>query len=222
MLVDNCVELIDDSLASGAVAEARESFVYKRKDRERVIEAACQRFYEEVQEIQADAAKKGKIDSYIRRFCRGISGVDVDEVWDVAFLRGLSYIRQNGKSIRNVYAWFVKVSRFIVLDYIRREQRERLLFEKVSHDYLTSIESADPFFHSQDPPFPDRYYESVTKSLSSLNDIDREIVTLSVVQEKSYKQIQQILNNKHGASYSLAALRQRKKRALKKMKTILE
>lgn len=130
-------------------------------------------------------------------------------VLHAALLRGKKAI-DNGKIIPNPSAWLRLTCRYIIKEKKRGSQREAQLDSVESIAAQPSEDIAENAYSGQ--------YPALAKELQRLSDDDRELLTLKVVHELSWEEIQIRLVDMGYPKYSLAALRKRKSRAVQRLR----
>lgn len=142
--------------------------------------------------------------------------VDID-AWDVlseAYIRAVKFI-SNGGTIWNLISWFKSASVIIIHEHRRKFYRfdtiSTLRIDLVSTwEFTATIEVLDIDILG----IVDRLYFS----LKYLSQMERDLLFWRVENEFSWKQIREILIQRGDCPPSLEALRQKKQRALKKLK----
>ena len=110
------------------------------------------------------------------------------DVVQEAFVRYMRFRSRSGKSIDNVKAWLYRVSHNLALDHIRKDQRHVGFREELYHKNYSKNESG-PF-----KKVARRDAEATAWSLlSDLPEREQRIVTLKVIDGKSYKEIAEIM-----------------------------
>jgi len=131
------------------------------------------------------------------------------DVLHIALLRGKKTI-DNGKIIPNPSAWLRLTCRYVIKEKKRGSQRE------AQFDSVDSI-AAQPSEDIAENAYSGKY-SALAKELQRLSDDDRELLTLKVVHELSWEEIQIRLVDMGYPKYSLAALRKRKSRAVQRLR----
>lgn len=104
-----------------------------------------------------------------------------------AFIKYLRHRQTRDTSIDNVSAWLYRVTHNLALDHIRKHKRVSELGE--DHERLLSSDEADP------AQIADRREATgvAWQCLDILSDRERQIVLLKVMEERSYKEIAEVM-----------------------------
>lgn len=133
------------------------------------------------------------------------------EVINEAYLRGTKLI-SNGECIDNPLAWIRVTSYNIIREYSRDIQRD-LSFEESKGNYDNNSSS-----------IPNEEILSelkrVKQAFNRLNEQDRELLQLKVIDNLSWREIIKYLKNKGALVKNEATLRKRKHRALQSLRKI--
>lgn len=133
------------------------------------------------------------------------------EVINEAYLRGRKLI-ENGERIENPLAWIRVTSYNIIREYSRRSQRSLFLEESWVEDEVNSNLISNEEILSE--------FERVKLAFNRLNEQDRELLQLKVIDNLSWREIIDYFINKYDFEGSEAKLRKRKHRALQSLRRI--
>jgi RNA polymerase sigma factor (sigma-70 family) len=147
----------------------------------------------------------------IRRLLRNssLSQFSENDVINEAYIRGVKAIK-NGKKIPNVPAWIRVTSRYIVSEWRRKYNREILGLDE---SFLSD---------SNQPVLEEELREGtalINLAFSRLNPLEQRLLQLKVIEGLAWKRVQKIIFQEGLGEFSESALRQRKRRALKELRT---
>jgi RNA polymerase sigma-70 factor (ECF subfamily) len=105
-----------------------------------------------------------------------------------AFIKYLRHRQNRDIEIDNVSAWLYRVTHNLALDFIRKHKRVSELGD--DHEQMLSSDEADP------AQIADRREATglAWQCLDILSDRERQMVILKVMEEKSYKEIADIMD----------------------------
>lgn len=110
------------------------------------------------------------------------------DVVQETFVKYLRYRERDGEPIQNLKAWLYRVAHNQALDLLRKGRRSEELSEEMERTTPSDT------FHSPDVSTEMRDAESAAmQTLAILSDRDRQIVLLKVMEEKSYKEIAEVM-----------------------------
>jgi len=112
------------------------------------------------------------------------NAVQAEDIVQDAFTKFVQHRCDSGESIRNVQAWLYRVTHNLVLDHIRRHQRHQGHHETLQADLQDATEESPAAEYSR----RDAAHRA-WQMLDVLNDRERQIVMLKIVDELSYKEI---------------------------------
>ena len=112
------------------------------------------------------------------------NAVQAEDIVQDAFTKFIKHRRDSGESIRNVKAWLYRVTHNLVLDHIRRHQRHQGHHETLQADLQDAAEESPAAEYSRRDAA-----QRAWQMLDVLNDRERQIVMLKIVDELSYKEI---------------------------------
>jgi len=141
-----------------------------------------------------------------------LPNVDAQETLSEAISRGVRYIADKNKAIINPIGWLRVVSLNIIRDESKAVQREKRLQERLSYEYGSGL--SDPF---EDSDFLEEV-EALKLAMNTLSDGDQAMLKHRFFAQQRYKEIQATLEEQEGKKTSIAALRKRESRALKRLK----
>ena len=123
---------------------------------------------------------------YANRILRN-QGAASDIVQEV-FIKYVRFRQKNNDVIQNVSAWLYRVTYNLSLDYIRKHQR----VQEIDDEMIENV--GDSNNGNPASQLSKKDAESTAwKMVRTLNDREREIVTLKVIEDKSYKEISGIM-----------------------------
>lgn len=134
---------------------------------------------------------------------------DETAILQEVFIRTIAKIYE-GRIITNPPAWTCSVA----YRYIRELSRAEIRHTNASDEYLESLTASD----NADREFLTDQMLHVRHAFQQLDIEERLILSLKVIQNKSWTEIQYLLKEKGYGDYQLPALRQRKKRILEKLR----
>jgi RNA polymerase sigma factor (sigma-70 family) len=112
---------------------------------------------------------------------------DVDNARDIvqdAFIKYLNKCREGEEKIKNVKAWLYRVVYNLAVDMVRKRQRHDKLEEHVRDNAIPKMEpSPDEVLQDKDN------IEWLKNQLEHLGDKEKDVFTMKVYEEKSYKEI---------------------------------
>lgn len=112
------------------------------------------------------------------------NNVQAQDIVQDALIKFLQHRQDSDEPIRNVQAWLYRVTHNLALDYIRRYQRQK----SRQDDLQAELEDAgidDPATQLERRDAAKRAWDM----LDVLNERERQIVTMKIVDEMSYKEI---------------------------------
>lgn len=112
------------------------------------------------------------------------NAVQAEDIVQDAFTKFIKHRQDSGESIRNVQAWLYRVTHNLVLDHIRRHQRHQGHHETLQADLQDAAEESPAAEYSRRDAA-----QRAWQMLDVLNDRERQIVMLKIVDELSYKEI---------------------------------
>lgn len=156
------------------------------------------------------------IQSLIKRF-RLKTIVEIEEIFNESYIRGLDYIKRENKEIKNIEAFIKRTSLNVIREKRRKQTKHQGIDTNSCQDSIPANEMFNDFFHEN---FSDSQIESLKVKLRELNTRkpqDFEILWYSVVLDKSAKEVASSLTSKKN-KLAASTIRQRKSRTLRKLK----
>lgn len=172
----------------------------------------CQKAF--LREASRAVESTASLRSYLERLKKqwGLPNIDTSEVLSESISRGVRYIASKGEAIDNPIGWLRAVSLNIIRDEAKAVAKERRLQERIAYEYDSS--PPDPF---QDPEFLEEV-ETLRSAMDVLSEADRTILRHRFFEKQRYREIQAKLEAEEGKKTTVAALRKRESRALKRLR----
>ena len=124
---------------------------------------------------------KGRIFSYVYRIVKNYH--DAEEITFDTFIRGFKSLKSFDRT-RNFSTWLYAIAHNLAIDFLRKK--------KIEYDYLDERYPASTDLVKE---FDDKQkLDKIDQALYQLAPLDREIVILFHKEEKSYQEINEILN----------------------------
>lgn len=138
--------------------------------------------------------------------------ITVEEILAEVVLAALE-ARIKGKDIKYPFAWLKQVSRYKIFDKQRAIIRERVLSDNLGDISLCSqIDDPETLFKRID----------LSDALSKLNEADKLLIYLKVIQNQTYQEIQKKFRERGFRASSENALAQKYQRAIDKLRKLYE
>ena len=141
--------------------------------------------------------------------------LDAREILLEAISRGLRYIDEKERAIKNPSAWLRAVSTNIVRDEVKAAVRENKLQTLVIAEHIvdpvSEVNAMDEIEYSGDRNI-------LHKAMAELSRSDQEILKYRFQESKRYKDIQADLISKGRENVTVQTLRKRESRALKRLR----
>ena len=129
---------------------------------------------------------QGPLLRYARRLLCGHDAAQ-DVVQD-AFIRYLQYQANPDKTpVRQVKSWLYQVTHNLALDYIRKNRRHEDAVNEMELRPPKNIPAPDTILARRDTT------ETAMKTLQILSERDQQVVLLKIMEEKSYREIAEIM-----------------------------
>lgn len=164
------------------------------------------------QEIQASNSILAFISRTINQF--GLKGsIEIGEIINESYIRGIKFIEKNGEEIANVDAFIKRISINVIRE-IARKSKKSIAVEP------TIIEEGWEQNYLKEEVFLEKFSDEEIKKLSSilqeLTPLDFSILHLQVVEKLKAKEVVNFLKHEHFISEE--NIRQKKRRILAKIK----
>jgi DNA-directed RNA polymerase specialized sigma24 family protein len=134
-------------------------------------------------------------------------------VLNEAYLRARQCLMKGG-TIRNPYAWIRGASRLIIRELSRAQKR--VVHREDDAPVFQDLVAHDWDFGEDEGATANQAV--VREAFSTLSHMEQRILSLKVVEERPWKTIREVLRSEDLGDHSEAALRQKKKRSLDKLR----
>lgn len=111
--------------------------------------------------------------------------------------------------------WLYRLTSNVCIDYLRRQKRRAVVSLTVDDEEAVQLDVQDPAPTPEEQALDEQTRQSVAEAMKKLDEEFRMVLTLRVVQERSYEEIAQIMDLKVGTVKSRLA------RAREKLRKIL-
>jgi DNA-directed RNA polymerase specialized sigma24 family protein len=139
------------------------------------------------------------------------------DIFIEAYLRGVRYTQQQGRTIHQPKAWIRKTAYNIIRECKREHQR----YCSVAFDEMLEHSLAGHPPEAVDDGWKDRFADNIQAVLSafqSLSAADQQLIQWRVVEGRSWETIRELLIGQGEPQLSGAALRKRGQRALERLR----
>lgn len=155
----------------------------------------------------------------------GLFQVDPFEIFSEAWLLGVQTIKR-GNSIKKPDGWLYTVTLRIIAKKISQEKPPK--YRLVPYDDTTEerpmsaneIDLEQPYREIDNAINPD--YKKLREAMAQLGKHERELLEHSILDDWSYAEIAHFQGQQTPTAVDLATLRQKRSRAMKKLKSILQ